>query len=180
MTDEIGACNMAPDLPWRIDAHALRTIESGGAYHFGRDDAIFQDLLVVVDIVDEFVQDMDALLEAALDHIPLGGAHDARDQIERKDALGAGSLAIHVERDAHLQQRALGRLLPAGQLSRGERFDIPSQRPCSRPRLSVLTEHLIEEIAGFVVGESHGPQACGSATGSHVRAGQPRQVSQLL
>ena len=40
---------------------------SPSAMHVARDDAVLEDLLVVVDVVDEQVQRVDALLEAALD-----------------------------------------------------------------------------------------------------------------
>ena len=83
----------------------------------GGDDAVLDDLLLVVDVVDEEVQRVDALLEAPLDPVPLGRRHDARDEIEGKDPLGAGAVAVDVERDPHVQERALGRLLPAQQLA---------------------------------------------------------------
>ena len=42
----------------------------------GGNDAVLEDLLVVVDVVDEQVQRVDALLEAALDRSPIRAAGD--------------------------------------------------------------------------------------------------------
>ena len=92
----------------------------------------------------------------ALDAVPLGGRDDARDEVEREDPLGAGAVAVDVERDAHVQERALGRLLPAQQLAVGQRLDQLDQRPGGRPRLAAGLEHLVEEGAGLIVLESHG------------------------
>ena len=88
----------------------------------------------MVDVVDEEVQGVDALLEAAFDLVPLVGGNDARNEVEREDALGAGGVAVDVEGDAHLQQQPLGGVLVAQQLAVGERFDGVQQqaRACGR------------------------------------------------
>ena len=113
----------------------------------GGDDAVLDDLLGVVDVVDEQVQRADPLLEAPLDPVPFGGRHDPGDEIEGKDPLGAGAVAVHVERDPHVQQRALGRLLAAQQLAVRHRLDQLDQRPGGRSRLAAGLEHLVEEGA---------------------------------
>ncbi len=121
--------------------HCFRKL-AGRADDVGGDDAVLDDLLVVVDVVDEQVQRADPLLEAPLDPVPFGGRHDPGDEIEGKDPLGAGAVAVHVERDPHVQERALGRLLPAQQLAVRHRLDQLDQRPGgrlearSRPRTS--------------------------------------------
>ncbi len=73
----------------------------------------------------------------------------------------AGVVAVDVEGDAHVQQRAFGRLLAAQQLAVGQRVDELAERARRRPRLAVGVEHLVEETARFVVGEPHGNRACG-------------------
>ena len=67
---------------------------------------------------------------------PLGGRHDAGDQIEGEDPLRAGAVAVDVERDPHVQERALGGLLPAQQLALGHRLDQLHERTGRRPRLA--------------------------------------------
>ena len=71
---QVGAGDVAPDAARRIDAHALRTVERGRADDLLGNDLVLQDLLIVIDVVDELVERVDALLEAALDPLPLFGA----------------------------------------------------------------------------------------------------------
>ena len=117
-------------------------------------------VLVVVDVVDEQVQRADPLLEALLDPVPFGRRDDPRDEIEGKDPLGAGAVAVHVERDAHVQERALGRLLPAQQLAVRHRLDQLDQRPGGRLEARARLEHLVEEGAGLIVLEFHREAYC--------------------
>jgi len=64
----------------------------------------------VVDVVDEQVQRVDALLEATLDRPPLGRPDDARDQVEGKDAFNAGVIAINCKRDSLVHEKLVGNL----------------------------------------------------------------------
>ena len=76
-----------------------------------RDDAVMEDLLVVVDVVDEPVESGDALAQAGLDDGPLLGRDDAGDRIEGKDALGARRVAgVDRERHAAVEERAVREL----------------------------------------------------------------------
>ena len=149
------------------------------AQDLGRDDAVLDDPLLVIDVVDEQVERADALLQAALDAAPFRGRDDPRHDIERKDPLGAGAVAVDVEGDAHVQERALGGLLPAEELAVGQRFDELAERARRRPRLAVGVEHLIEEAAGFVVGEPHGNRAVWALTHAHGGVVQAQQYSSL-
>ncbi len=110
----------------------------------------------MIHVVDEEVQRADPLLEALLDPVPFGRRHDPRDEIEGKDALGAGAVAVHVERNSHMQEDALGRLLPPQELAVHHRLDQLEQRPGGRSRLAPILEHLVEERAGLIVLEFHG------------------------
>ena len=109
----------------------------------------------MIDVVDEEVQRADPLLEALLDPVPFGRRHDPRDEIEGKDPLSAGDVAVHVERNSHMQEDALGRLLPPQQLAVHHRLDQLDQRPGGGSRLAPALEHLVEERAGLIVLEFH-------------------------
>ena len=87
---------------------------------------------------------------------PFGRRHDPGHEIEGKDPLGAGAVAVDVERNPHVQECALGRLLPAQQLAVRHRLDQLDERPGGRARLAAGLEHLVEERAGLIVLESHG------------------------
>ena len=146
---------MAPDAERRLETDALPAETPGRLKDFGRHHAVLDDFLVVVDVVDEQIQGSDALLQAALDHHPVRCRHNPRQQIERKDAFGAGAVAVHVERDAHVQERALGGLLPPQQLAGRKSVNEVREGAGGGSGPAVRTEHLVEEVARVVALESH-------------------------
>ncbi len=102
MPHQIGSRDVAPDSARRVDALALGAVKRGGMNYLFRDNLVFQDLLVVVDVVDKGVEGVDALLEAAFDPFPFLGPHDPRNQVKGENALGSRRVAIHVEGDPEL------------------------------------------------------------------------------
>ena len=72
------------------------------------DDARFQDLLVVVDIVNEGVQSSNALLQAAFETDPLFQGNDARHDVEGDEAFGALFLTVDGEGDSHAVKQGIG------------------------------------------------------------------------
>ena len=84
---------------------------------FSRHDAGFQNVLVVVDIVHKPVQGRDPLHQTGFHAAPFLGGDDARNQIERDQALGARTVfvfrTIYGEGDAHAPENHLG-LGPTG------------------------------------------------------------------
>jgi hypothetical protein len=62
-----------------------------GHHELPGDDALTDDLLRVVDVVHEAVERPDPLREPALDHRPLVGWQDARDEVEREGAVPGGT-----------------------------------------------------------------------------------------
>ncbi len=53
VADQVGPGDVAPDAPGRIQTLALLPIRLRGEYHLAGDDAVLEDFLVVVDVVDE-------------------------------------------------------------------------------------------------------------------------------
>jgi hypothetical protein len=104
----------------------------------------------VIDIADEGVQCVDALLEAAFDALPFVGRDNARNQVEGEDAFRAGGIAVDVEGDAQLQQQAFGGVFVAQQLAVGERLNNLLDQLILRPRRAVRLEHLVVEAFGLV------------------------------
>ena len=126
-----------------------------------RDDPILQHLLAVVDVVEKAIQGMEALREAGLDASPLGARDDARDEIEREDALGALGVVVDRERDASTQKGGVDRgpsLVEVGHRQASE----PIRQTAvmrSHPVGSALREHLVEEGGVGLVGgtdDGHG------------------------
>ena len=71
----------------------------------------------MINIVNKKIQRIHALLESTLDPLPFRRFYNAGDNIERKNPFSAGILAVHIERNPHVQQRTLGGLLTLQQFS---------------------------------------------------------------
>ena len=78
----------------------------------GRDASRLDDLLLVIDVVDVEVERPHPLTQAGLELPPLRGRDDARDDVERNQALGAAALfvlfAVDSERDADATEDQVG------------------------------------------------------------------------
>ena len=105
---EVDADDVRIDAARRLHAHHLR--------HEGRvlDDQVLghaagpDDLLAMIDVVHEGVERAHALLDAGGEAAPLGGAQDARDDVEGDEALGGGIVAVDGEGDAGAAEQRLG------------------------------------------------------------------------
>jgi len=162
MAHEIRPGDMTPDAARRIEPDAFLSIDLRRKHDLPGNDAVLEDLLIVIEIVDEQVERVDALLETFLDAAPFGGRHDARDEVERENLLRSGAFAIDFERDAHLEQRAFGGLLAVEQFAVGEALDVFYQGAGGRSGLVVFTEELIEELVHLIVEEAHNQFKFGS------------------
>ena len=69
---------------------------------------------------------------------------DARNDVERENALAAAVVPVQRERDAHAQQGALGRRLTGSEHARRKAVDVLDQRLGARPRARRPCEHLVE------------------------------------
>src|SRR5207253_3013632 len=74
---QIRSRDMAPDSQGRIDTPALRTIKCGRSDDLFGNNPVLEDLLLVVDVVDELVEDVNALLQPAFNPVPFLSGHDA-------------------------------------------------------------------------------------------------------
>src|SRR5262249_37263725 len=95
--NQSGAREVAPDAAGRGGVNALRPEARGGPDNLGRYDTVLDDRLPVIHVVDEQIERADALVQAAFDDGPFSGRDDARHEIEGKDPLGAGAVAVDVE-----------------------------------------------------------------------------------
>ena len=80
----------------------------------------------MVDVVQERVQRLHALLQPAVEHLPFVRRNDARHDVERDQPLGAGVLAVDRERDADAMERALGLFPLLGDAVGGVRSSQPA------------------------------------------------------
>ena len=75
-----------------------------------RDDALLDDLAVMVDIVEEQVEGLRSLGEAAADLLPFGGGDDSRKRIKRNKALRSLAVAVDIECNADAVEQEIGSL----------------------------------------------------------------------
>src|SRR5689334_1977733 len=101
MPDQIRACDVTPG-PFR--RRQTNTRLSKGLCRENqvlRNDAVLQNLLRVIDIVNEKIQGMSALAQTTIDLNPFVRRNNSRDNVEWKYLLRTGFIAVYIEGNAH-------------------------------------------------------------------------------
>ena len=112
-----------------------------------------EDSGLAVDVLQEQVERRDALRQPALDHLPLAGRQDAREQVVREDALRAVLLTVDREGDALVQECEVCRRLPLPELGRIDLGEPLEQRRVLRAGLARPVEHLVIRPVEHVTAE---------------------------
>ncbi len=137
---EIRAADVGPHAVRRFAADAGRQEIRGRRDDVVGHDAVVDDAPVVIQVVDEVVERLQALNQAALDARPLGCLDRARNHVERPGAVDVLAFGVDREGDAHLDDGALRVGLPLGELARAERRQDspraaqPTAEPCRERR----------------------------------------------
>ncbi len=153
---QVGAGDVAPDAARRLQPAAFfQQALARGNQPLGH-DMIADDLALVVDVVDEQIQRVDSLFQSTFDAVPLGRIENARHDVERPDLFGAGFVAVHVEGDAHVQQRQIGGFLATLQFAVGEQRQAARQQLGARPGTPLGVEHLVVKSSHLIGVEFHG------------------------
>ena len=97
----------------------------------------------MIDVVQEGVERRDALDESCLENVPFRGRDDARNDVERNQALGAGILAVDREGDADAMEGALGFLAFLGDLFGRRCGPSHSAKTRSEAGFPVLRTHFV-------------------------------------
>ena len=103
---DAGDCHIGAER--QVDAVHLAPVVRIARDELGRDEAVLEDLLLVVDVLDEPVDRGDALDAARLDDLPVGGRDDARDDVEGQDAVDRVLVGVNGEGDAEIEELAVG------------------------------------------------------------------------
>ena len=115
-----------------------------------RNLAVLQNALLAVNILQEKIQRHHALGEAAVDLFPFRMRQDARDQIEREQALGAAAVAINRKRNALNQKREVGELAALLELRGRHGGKLLEQLGVLRARVAGRREHLVVKAPRLV------------------------------
>jgi hypothetical protein len=79
--------------------------------------------LLVIDVIDEKVEGVNALLEPLFNPVPLRSFYNAWNDVKREYFLGGRAVAVNVKRDPALQQQTLGGLLAKQELAVWQRLN---------------------------------------------------------
>ena len=112
-----------------------------------RDDAVLQNLLLVIDVVQEKVQRGDALRQAAFQNAPIPFAGMMRGTRSKgKILLRARRIAIDIERDALPQKRQVDRVAFVLEFGRIHRIEERVELAVMGPDHPLGIQHLIEKL----------------------------------
>ena len=100
VADQIDPTDVGIDVVRRGDVHDLAPEVLAAVDQLGRHDAVLEDPLTVIEILQEEIQGPDALFESGFDLRPLDGRDDAREDVEGPDALDA-LLVVGVDGEGH-------------------------------------------------------------------------------
>ena len=104
----------------------------------------------MIEVVQEQVERPDALLQAALDVLPLGRRDQARHQVEGHDLLDALGALVDGEGDATRLERQLGRALATGHLVGPQQRQSAGHHRVVGADVVRRVEHLVPEVAHVV------------------------------
>jgi hypothetical protein len=150
---QIGADHGDVDIARHLQAAHLAAVMAAAIDQLAGNDVVIEDPGVRIDVAQEKVERGDALGEAALDPVPLGGGDQARQKIVREDALGAFVAAVDGEGDALGEEREVGRLLAALQLFSGQAGEGFRQGAIVGADFTAAFAHLVEGPVERVIAE---------------------------
>ncbi len=128
VADDVGAANMhiSPETDREFFHRGL--VVRIAEHQLGRDHAFLHDPLAVVDIVQEQVERRHALLHPGLQHQPFGRRQDARNAVERQDAVDGIRIGINGEGNAQIDQVVFGGGGPRAQRVQADAADAGPHR----------------------------------------------------
>jgi len=156
VADQVGAADVDVDILRDVEAHELAAEMLRPEDVVGRDDAVPEDLLAVVDVVQEKIERGDALDQPPLDRPPLAVRDDARRQVEREDALRPPVVVVDREGDAPAHESQIDGGLLSPVLGLVEVPEVLGDARVVGANGSRFVEHLVAEVTAVVSFQEHG------------------------
>ena len=158
---DIGAAERHVDAVGHLEAPHLDPVLRAAPHQVHRHDPVLENPPRPVDIGEEAVERFQALAQAALDQVPVGGVHEPGQEVDGDDPLLRPVLAVDRERDPLVQEGALGVLLHGGDLGGAHPVERLAERVAVGARHAGGLEHLVVEgRAGLVGREQALPGPC--------------------
>ncbi len=104
---------MGPDIIRWVDANTLVTKVDRVFQQFSGKDLVPDDFLIVIKIIDEQVEGLHPLFQAAFNLVPLCLVNDTGDNIERPGTINGAAFLfrVHGKSNAHDMDRKVGSCL---------------------------------------------------------------------
>ena len=143
--DDVDAGDVDIDVVRHALAVHLRAERRIAEHQIFRNDSGAQDFARAIDILDEQIERVDALGQALLQELPFGSRHDARDDVERDQALGGVGLAVNGEGDADAAEDEFGFAAAVIENVGRDLLEPLRQLAIGRPHfVTLVTLHLVE------------------------------------
>src|SRR5262249_46073049 len=124
-----------------------------------REHLVLDDALLVVDVADEQVQRLGALLEPRFGALPLAARDGARDHVEGPGAIDVAPFRVHREGDAHRLDGEVGGQAALVHLAVRQTGEVIDERARRRPRRAGRFEQLVVELLATVLAPVDGHAA---------------------
>ena len=139
----------------------LRAVVGVAEHQLRRDQPVLEHLLRAVDVGQEQVERLHPLAHAGLDHRPVRGRDQARDHVERQDAVDRVAVAVDREGDALVVELGLGRPGPLHQLRQPQPIQAGADQLAMRALRDTVPQ--LAEMAGRLVAGERARRLGGSA-----------------
>ena len=147
---QIDAGDVDIDVARHSEPHHFAAEMLAGIDQMARNDAVFQNPLLPVDVLQIEVERHHALRESALDHVPFGAGDNARHQVEGEEPLRSAAVAVNREGDALNQVGKIGQFAPLFENLERHVGELIVHGGGPRARDSVGQHHLVVKRAGVV------------------------------
>src|SRR5579864_903988 len=131
----------------------LASIAARANHDFSGNDTLVEDALLVVNVVEEQINGVDALLQSALYDLPFIRPDQPWHQVKRHNLIDAFGTLVHRERYAARYERPFRRLLTTAHFLSAEVRQATRQRDVVGPYDATLLEHFVPESGRVVRGE---------------------------
>jgi len=138
------------EVMWYPDAEDLPCIVRTGRDQVGGNYLVLEYLLFGIDILQEHIEGLQSLGDAALNVIPLGPGEYAGNNVEGKYLLNAGIVAVHGKGDPLVHEQLACKLVLLPQDLDGQKPDIFVDLAILGADLMVFT-HLIPDAREIIV-----------------------------
>ena len=146
VADEIDAGDVDVQVVRYMEPMHFPQIVRAAVDHLYGDDAVLQDELVGIDILEEEVEYFEALFDAFLHKCPLIAGDDAGDDIEGEDLFDALAAVVYGEGDALAHKEALGKVFFFVELFDGFIAEVSDNLLVMVANLGICTKHFVPGV----------------------------------